>query len=307
MKDSLGGRDAQAAIGLRQTWNVAQGLRMNGSFERTHTVSLAPGSLDPGASSAATAALQYTGAPDWKANTRLEWRSTATQTNWLSTLGAAYKMDQNWSALARNVLSIQHNQGKQTGSLNKYRAQLGIAYRDLDHDVWNGLAKLEVRGDTDTTGALTLKRSVQIASVHTHYQVSRNWWMSNSAAIKRVLDESNGLRNRSSGALLTTRLNWDVSHRWDVGLRLLASRNGDDTGSKQTRLGLGLEMGYLLAENTWLSIGYNLWGVKDKDLASHDYTEAGWYVRLRYKFDETLFNDAKSAVRPNVPTSILKD
>jgi hypothetical protein len=191
--------------------------------------------------------------------------------------------------------------------LNKYRAQLGIAYRDLDHDVWNGLAKLEVRGDTDTTGALTLKRSVQIASVHTHYQVSRNWWMSNSAAIKRVLDESNGLRNRSSGALLTTRLNWDVSHRWDVGLRLLASRNGDDTGSKQTRLGLGLEMGYLLAENTWLSIGYNLWGVKDKDLASHDYTEAGWYVRLRYKFDETLFNDAKSAVRPNVPTSILKD
>jgi hypothetical protein len=66
-------------------------------------------------------------------------------------------------------------------------------------------------------------------------------------------------------------------------------------------------MGYLLAENTWLSIGYNLWGVKDKDLASHDYTEAGWYVRLRYKFDETLFNDAKSAVRPNVPTSILKD
>ena len=292
MKDTLSGRDAQAAIGLRQVWNVAQGLRLSASFERTHTLSRAAASTDAGASTAATAALQYTGAPDWKANIRLEWRDTQTQTSWLNTAGYAYKINQNWSALARHVLTTQHNHGLTVGKQNKYRTQLGVAYRDVDRDQWNALAKIEHRSETDTTGSLALKRSVSIASAHSHVQLNRQWWKSYSAAYKRVLDESNGLATRSTGALLAVRLNWDITHRWDAGLRLLASRAVDDAGSKQTRLGAGLEVGYMVAENTWLSAGYNLWGVKDRDLAVNEYTESGWYVRLRYKFDETLFNGA---------------
>ncbi len=315
IKDAIGGQDAQAAIGLRQTWLPAQGLRLNTSFERTHILSTAPGAVDPGASTAATLAAQYTAAPDWKATGRLEWRDTRTQTNWLNTLGLAYKLNQNWSALARSTLSMQHNHGTQAsasaGDLNKYRLQVGAAYRDLDRDVWNGVAKLEQRGEHDTTGGAALKRSVSIASTHVHYQLNRDWWVSGSAAIKRAVDDSNQLRSRSQGALLAARLNWDLTHRWDAGLRLLASRNGDKgigsgnsgsgagLASKQTKLGAGLELGYMLVENTWLSLGYNIWGVKDKDLTSNDYTEAGWYVRLRYKFDETLFDNGASIKAPS--------
>jgi hypothetical protein len=51
-------------------------------------------------------------------------------------------------------------------------------------------------------------------------------------------------------------------------------------------------MGYLVATNLWVSAGYNFTGYKDADLAGADYTARGPYVRLRYKFDETVFDGA---------------
>jgi large repetitive protein len=331
LKEAIGGKDAQAAFGLRQTWLPGSGVRLNTSLERTHILSTAPGAVDAGPSTSATVAGQYTAALDWKANARLEWRDTRTQTNWLNTVGAAYKINQNWSALIRSTLSLQSNHTSNTSSssnlsntanpgtseagvtngtsnspsntaqsrsdahLNKYRVQLGVAYRDEDRDQWHGLAKVEQRGEQDTTLGLALKRSVTIASGHIHYQLKRDWWVSSSVALKRAKEDSNQLANHSTGALLAARLNWDICNRWDMGVRFMASKSSDNSANKQTKLGLGVELGYMLEENTWLSLGYNVWGVKDKDLTNNEYTEAGWYLRLRYKFDETLFNAAQSS------------
>ncbi len=40
--------------------------------------------------------------------------------------------------------------------------------------------------------------------------------------------------------------------------------------------------------NLWVSAGYNFFGYRDADLQGADYTAKGPYVRLRYKFDESL-------------------
>lgn len=68
-----------------------------------------------------------------------------------------------------------------------------------------------------------------------------------------------------------------------------------DGGVSNRKFGLGLEVGYLLQENLWLSAGYNFFGFKDKDLAGADYTDRGVYVRMRYKFDESLFDSKRDA------------
>ena len=48
--------------------------------------------------------------------------------------------------------------------------------------------------------------------------------------------------------------------------------------------------GRLLRQNLWLSVGYNWAGFEgDPDLARYEYTQDGFYLRLRFKFDETLF------------------
>ena len=59
--------------------------------------------------------------------------------------------------------------------------------------------------------------------------------------------------------------------------------------------GLGIELGFLVMENLWVSGGYNFFGYRDEDLASGEYTSKGAFIRLRYKFDEDLFAAGKSA------------
>jgi hypothetical protein len=43
-----------------------------------------------------------------------------------------------------------------------------------------------------------------------------------------------------------------------------------------------------MATNLWVSAGYNIVGYSDSDLAGADYTARGPFVRLRYKFDESV-------------------
>jgi hypothetical protein len=52
----------------------------------------------------------------------------------------------------------------------------------------------------------------------------------------------------------------------------------------------GVEAGYLLRQNLWLSAGFNASGFSgDADLSGYEYTQRGAYIRLRFKFDEDIF------------------
>jgi hypothetical protein len=75
---------------------------------------------------------------------------------------------------------------------------------------------------------------------------------------------------------------------------------GSDASSRQ--YGVGLELGYLAATNLWVSAGYNFFGYRDADLSGADYTAKGPYVRMRYKFDESLLDGV--AARGNKTTNV---
>ena len=47
-----------------------------------------------------------------------------------------------------------------------------------------------------------------------------------------------------------------------------------------------------LGKNLWIGIGWNVFGFADKDLNAQHYTNAGVYLRLRWKFDEALLRRA---------------
>ena len=48
-------------------------------------------------------------------------------------------------------------------------------------------------------------------------------------------------------------------------------------------------------DNLLVTLGYNWRGFRDNDLTGSDYTNRGWVLGVRYKFDEDLFKggDAK--------------
>ena len=86
---------------------------------------------------------------------------------------------------------------------------------------------------------------------------------------------------------------YDLSENWDVGV--MASAQFGQRGAVQSAY--GLEAGYLLRQNLWLSAGVNFTGFEgDTDLVGYEYTRAGVYLRLRFKFDEHLFKGSDREV-----------
>ena len=292
-RSSLDGATSEASMGVRNTWAIAEGLRATGSLERLQPIQkLASGATVSNESTALTGGVEYTANPLWKGSARLELRNSTTTDSALSTVSLAYKLSRDWAMLARNTYSITTSKGATPGDQERWRFQLGAAYRDTDSNKLSALTRYEHRLETDTVAAPALKRAVDIASFHANYQPDRSWVMSGRFAAKYVNEDSLGIASQSSGYLVSGRITHDITSKWDVGLVTSLLTQG---GFGNRKLGLGMEVGYLIQENLWLSAGYNIFGFKDKDLTGQDYTDKGFFVRMRYKFDETLFDWNKDA------------
>jgi large repetitive protein len=287
IRDAISGGDAEAALGLRNTWSLADGVKLQTGFERVHTLA----GTGTGESTALTFGLEYTANPLWKGSTRLEFRNGQSQDSILSTIGLASKLSRNWTFLGRNTYSLIKNKGQSFGENMQERMQLGLAYRDTDDDTWNALGRVEYRAENDTTQPdIVLKRTVELVSLHANWQPIRPFTFSGRYAAKRVNENSNGLASRNTTQLLAGRAVWEIAPRWDASLNASTMVG---RGLSANQYGLGVELGFMVMENLWVSAGYNWFGYKDDDLAFGEYTNKGAFIRLRYKFDEDIFGKAK--------------
>ena len=58
----------------------------------------------------------------------------------------------------------------------------------------------------------------------------------------------------------------------------------------------GVEGGRIMASNLWFGAGYNVSGFSaDPSLAGSSVTQKGFFIRMRYKFDERLFSGNDNA------------
>ncbi len=299
MRDSQGAslaaaRDQQLATGVRNTWNLREGLALTGNMEHLK--------IFKGSSRQAFAiggGVDYSASELWKTSARLEYRrlfddkATATndtQNQYLSTIATARKVSRDWTMLARNYLFVQNNLS--LGKRTEDRFQIGAAWRPVDHNRWNALGRYEYKTVKDTgNAALTTTTpdnyKSHIVSMHSDYHPSRPWWFTNRIAAKSTTDKNLPFGQQSYRAYLVGgRAVYDITENWDVGL--MAAQMWSPTGSAKQRA-LGAEAGYLVQQNLWLSAGYNFAGFKDRDLVGSDYTNKGFYIRLRFKFDENLF------------------
>lgn len=284
LRDAAEGQDVQAALGLRNGWRVAEGLRLITSIERL--------SASNGDATALGVGLEYTASERWKASGRVEWRQDADNTNHLVTLGVARKLDRDWTLLARDYFNQVEPRTAGGQDSRQNRLQVGFAFRPVDNNRFDALGLVEQRSEY-TGGADGTDRDVNILSVRANYHPSRPWWLSGRVAYKRVNEVLLGsIRDQYSAALLGGRVTYDVSNRWSVGGLFTVLQ---DTGGARQHA-YGVEIGYVLMDNLWATLGYNWRGFSDQDLSGSDYTNRGWVLGLRYKFDEDLFRGKDAAV-----------
>lgn len=305
MRDAISGRDVQAASGIRNNWDIAEGVRLNTSAEH---VKVYDGNT--GDATGLSIGLDYSANPLWRGAARLEHRisgdvaRTETDEAFDTTLAqfmVARKLSRDWTLLGRNYLLFTDYAAR--GDVLQNRFQLGVAYRDTDTNRVNALARYEYKLERDESG-LTLvdgqavdgtsqdiRTRAHIVSTHADWHPARAWWMTGRVAGKWQQDrfayaDGGRVDSRFHAVLVSGRIVYDITEHWDIGV-LGATFRGQQ-GSNQ--YGYGLEVGRLLRQNLWLSAGYNGSGFEgDRDLSGYEYTQRGFFLRLRFKFDEDLF------------------
>ncbi len=285
----IDGRSAQAAIGLKNLWPVAPGVRLHTSFERIKTLGGAGALNEDG--TAAGLGIEWLHGDRFRATARIESRQAGSGDSLLSTAGLAYKPSRDLTFLARNIYTVTNSGrlGGSGGTLAGRRAlerfQAGIAYRPERNDKFNALAKYEFRsGDEADTFVSSLNRRVHLLSFDANYQPKSSLQMRLHYAWKRSQEATPDLGSLSSEAsaqLLLARITKEMGERWDVSL--IGSTLWGGGGRKHA---LGVEAAYLLGRNLLLSAGFNILGFNENDLAGDEYTRPGVYLRLRWKFDE---------------------
>ena len=186
IRDAIDGRQAEAALGLRNLWNLGRGVRLGTSFERVTDLSNRAGvntGLRPRIMAARRFRFRWNMCPTSCSKRPVVWKVAAGKTRIrISVLSAwptkSAAVSQFWRAIFSRlsipkppVWSIQTTFGTYR---NQHRFQIGGAYRPVRNDRWNALAKYEFRSgeDPDTTFSGALRRRVHIVSTDFNYQPS---------------------------------------------------------------------------------------------------------------------------------------
>ena len=300
MGDSLNGRNSEAAVGLRRLWRLENGLGLTGSLQRIKPLT----GVVADDSSAVTLGVDYVAAADWKGSAQVQWQTSSASRSWLTSAALANKLDADWTLLNRALYSMQTSLAAAGGERKLVTAQTGFSYRPVETDAFNALGRIQFKRDLDSTLGAGLNRdeSSWLASTHVNFQPSHHWLMSGRYAARWATDRANTLDSRSFTQLMGGRSAWDVTDRIDVGLQAYRM-----WGNGAAETAMGVEAGYLVWKNLWLSLGYNAKGFRAAELSGDAYTQRGVYLRLRFKFDENLFGaDTATSGMPVASTSPAK-
>ncbi|MFN8586646.1 MAG: hypothetical protein U0704_02505 [Candidatus Eisenbacteria bacterium] len=288
MNDAIAGREAQAAVGLRNGWTVADGMRLSTSFERVTPLAGA----NAGPSTALTGAVDFTGDDVWKGSSRFEVRTSRANDQFVQGMAAAVKLDSSWTALGRQLLTLTrvHGSASGAGAEARERLQLAAAYRPGTQ--WEALGRWEFRYDRGGAGtfaasdaAARVRRVANVAALAATVR-SGEWAHEFGWAGKLTREQEPGRVTAGGAQWLHGRIGREFLHRWDA-----AVTGGVRWGRRATQreYGLGAELGRALPNGAWLALGANRFGFADDELAGEAWTRTGAYLRLRVRFDESLF------------------
>ena len=299
LRDSASGKEIQRALGIRNGFTLAEGLRLTTNSERLLSSNNKTSALGVG--------LEYTANPLWKSSGRIEWREDPNTTNWLLTVGVARKLDSEWTLIAREFANIADPRTAQGSNRFQSRFQLGFAYRPVDNNKFDALGLYERRDNRDNSPGAQVNSATDIISFRGNYHPSRTWWLSGRYAYKNVNELLlSTVQDSYRAQLLGARVTHDVTNRWSVGgiFSVLQGTGGD------RQYAYGLEVGYIMVDNLYATLGYNWRGFASSGTAAgltgNDYTNRGWVLGLRYKFDEDLFKKNAPTVNKTIDPNVMK-
>lgn len=280
VNDAFDGSNAEAAIGLRNRFEIREGFGITAGLERIFSISGDPRNEGTSISTA----VDYTADPMWKATARAEARFGNNANNYLNSLGYGRKINENWTFLGKNIFSLQTS----SSSANRIQQRLrfGFAYRQANQNRWDGLSRYELKYQKNGEQGGTYDRLVHIFSTNMNFHPNVDWTHSARFSAKKVGESSANFDSNSLTMLLSARSMYDITKKLDGGVNASIM---SDAGFDSRDYGAGVEVGYVVKRNLRVAVGFNVFGFSDRDLAASKYTRKGVYLGFSYKFDERLF------------------
>lgn len=185
---------------------------------------------------------------------------------------------------------------KEDGAGNQSRAvDLHLAWsRRANESRWAYLHRMDFV-DTEKNDGITQTNGKKLLSnLHANYTWANNSQISLHHGVKKVVQvldagEYAGLTN-----FVSAEGRISLGAQWDLGANVFGAYSNN---SKVSSHGLGASLGVKLADSAWISLGYNLSGLRDGQFSDAAHTAKGWFLRLRWRFDQDTFhlNSASTA------------
>jgi len=233
----------------------------------------------------------YTGAmysaDEWSVNSRIEYRNadseerTSLLLGWYREPTAGHGLSAGLTLLQSDTIS-----GNETLTAD---LKVGWAYR-MANSSWAFLNRSDLTYEDAVRGSEALNSWRLINNFNANRRFSAAMQMSLQYAFKYVRSEFDGDGYTGYTDLVGFDLRRGLRGRWDIGASTSLYHS---YRAGVIDYGFGLDVGFNLRDNMWITLGYNVSGFHDDDFSAARYTAQGPYLRFTVKADQrTLKNIA---------------
>ena len=293
-KDEEDAQRLAAVAGLKQRWDMNDNWSFDFGVDRSQTISekRAPPALQVTTVYASPENNDFTSVTvgskfrqdAWDWSTRVEYRASDTEDKMNFITDVIHDLDDGQQLLAK--LDIQKSDGQDTATMIS-GVQLGYAYRPED-SAWTVFNRLDLTSSTSASAGLNLRTNKIVNNMNANYLWGDDTQIAFQYGFKYVVDNIETVEYKGFTDLYGLEVRHDMGDKWDVGFQGGRYNTWNSGVADYT---YGVSVGYSMARNVWLSLGYNFDGFQDDDFGSSEYTAEGVFLKYRFKFDQYSAGD----------------
>ncbi len=218
----------------------------------------------------------------WSANSRLEVRDSDSEERATVLLGW-YREPTVGHGLSAAFTLFQADTS--LGSeMTQANLRFGWAYRLADRK-WSFLNRTDLIADEMSTALSEQDSWRLINNFNANRRISAATQLSLQYAFKYVRSNFDEQSFTGYTDLIGVDLRHGFGERWDVGVNTSIYHS---YRSKIIDYGAGVDVGYNVGSNMWLTLGYNFEGFDDQDFAAARFTASGPFLRFTIKADQQI-------------------
>lgn len=282
LEGAVSGERGQATMGLKNRFRLSEGLTGTVAAENLSTVSGA----EMGDFTSIATGWNYTPPEsDYMVKGNYELKLENERNKHLFSAGGIKRVNRCWSGMFKGDIWFTNEYA--AANRAKVSSTLGVSCRSHIFDGLTLLSLIKSRYEKNSPshpGGIDKEMTV---SAEANYRFNRYWQAEGKTAARWVKNTFKKYSASSSTFMYQARVIRILASGWDISLtgRLIHQR---ETGTLRSEG--GLEVGKVIMRNIWVGAGYDFADHNDHRAGVNDFSQIGFHVGMRMKFNEKLLN-----------------